>query len=735
LHTQKDGSAAFFFDPQDYPPLDDPAMILMPWPVGAQPFSVSDEQVIEALLTTSAFPAGFGRKRLQYCRQAEFITDEESAELPSETVVDVGERTRICPDTYEPAEAEFADGGLFDNLPIGLARLLSESSQRHLQKPLPVQYIYIDPDRPRYAKREAESQRACDGENPPPACRKLTYDLTSEAVVLGGAIGTARKYELFRELTSDNWRLNLAQLSGEVADIMDAGVSDVSCESLLPYFDGPVGCSDRLRHVGRLLDLTHHYRMTPINAPLSAQMLMQGRIARTCQPMAANKDKGYTMQCAIDVLNLRKQLAAVLSDLTARVTPEDVSLRKRIGRSALSIDADRLLLVTDRGGPITGELLGAFGAFLEYKFREFDYYVGVYDAIMNISNTQCRRAFPTQGQHAQRMTCNDHLNKELYHLLGVADHIKARYVFARMAQQEFGQTGRLRFAYAPMPPEDRDFRIIFDGLNDSFRGHDRDADELVGVLPTERSFFEYLKAENFKPTPPTEGEKSLLAMIMEDPDFWSYELVNRATSRLIYLEQQADATYRARESDPEKREKANTGLMGAGALIFRTATYKYPPFTLAPSTAPEKWPWRYIIPYEFAFDFNEGDLQIFWQPTWNFKHANAGLRLGLGFTGGTFSSNPDERRENYGTLGLDFTRVENRLIFSGWGITPAVFHNWKKPTDSEQTTFGCDVHAYLLNNRLRISLGARDVIDNVGDTIFVTLGIADLPGLVYWLSR
>jgi hypothetical protein len=95
----------------------------------------------------------------------------------------------------------------------------------------------------------------------------------------------------------------------------------------------------------------------------------------------------------------------------------------------------------------------------------------------------------------------------------------------------------------------------------------------------------------------------------------------------------------------------------------------------------------------------------------------------------------NERRENYGTLGLDLTRIVNTAIFSGWGVTPAVYHDWKKPADVDQTSFGFDVHANLFKNRVRISLGARDVINDADDTIFLTIGIADLPGLVYWLSR
>ena len=227
----------------------------------------------------------------------------------------------------------------------------------------------------------------------------------------------------------------------------------------------------------------------------------------------------------------------------------------------------------------------------------------------------------------------------------------------------------------------------------------------------------------------------MLALIMDDPGYWSHELVKRVTRRLAYLEKQAETIYRAREPDPEKREKANTAIMGAGALVLRTATYKYPKFTFSPSTAPEDWLWRNIIPYETAFDLSDGDLLFLWQPTWNFKTTNAGIRFGLGFAGGVFNSTDSERRENYGILGLDLTRIVKTAIFSGYGITPAVYYNWRNPEDGDQTTFGFDVHANLFNNRFRISLGARDIIHDAEDTIFLTIGIADLPGLVYWLSR
>jgi len=97
--------------------------------------------------------------------------------------------------------------------------------------------------------------------------------------------------------------------------------------------------------------------------------------------------------------------------------------------------------------------------------------------------------------------------------------------------------------------------------------------------------------------------------------------------------------------------------------------------------------------------------------------------LGLGFAGGITNSTVSENRENFGILGLDLTRILKTSVFSGWRITPAVYHNWEKPSDQDQTTFGFDVNANLFSNRLRIGLGARDVINDAGDTLFLTIGI------------
>jgi hypothetical protein len=735
MHTGADGSATFFFDPNDFPTMTDPSMITMPWPADASPYTISDQQVEDALLTTSAFPVGFGRKRLQYCRKRFKSTEDESIDEVSMATTDPQANSMKCPEGFKLAESEFADGGLFDNLPIGLARTLSESSRLHRQNPLPVKYIYLDPNRVRYESHSKVQKQACKGENPPEACRELTYDLASEITILGGAVGTARRYELYKELTGENWRLNLSQLTRETADMIDANRDGMRCDSLLPYFDRQLNCSDRLRYAARLLEFTHSHRITPIITPLSAQQLLQEKIATTCLPPSKTADPSIVSTCTIDAPRFRKQLAGALAKLSVEISPEENELTTDIQRSALSIDSDRLIHLTSRGNPVTGLLLDSFGAFFDYKFREFDYYAGVYDAIVVIADNQCTRDYPSSSQHTQRSDCRDRLSEQLYNLLGVPDNPKSRYAFALMARQEFSEEGAMRFAYAPMPPEDRDLRIIFEGLNQSFLAGDGDEAEIDAGESAESTFFKHLRAEGFEPTPPPEGGKSLLHLIMDDPDYWSNELVKRATNRLIYLAQQAEDIYQAREPDPEKRETAHTALTGAGSLALRTVTYKYPKFTFSPSTAPESWIWRNIIPYEAAFDLVDGDTLLFWQPTWNFGQINAGVRFGLGFTGGIFDSDADNQGGNFGLLGVDLTRNEKTGLFSGWGVTPFIHHNWQQPADADQTSLGLDVHVNFFKNRIRVGLGAWDIVNNAGDNLFLMVGIADLPGLIYWMSR
>ena len=734
LRVMNDNSIKFFFDPADYPKVADPTMILMPRAHNAPPFSIDNKFIVDASFTTSAFPMAFGRKRLQYCR---LVAQEISAETElQESPAAKADTALVCANGYELAEAEFADGGLFDNLPVGVARTLAESNKNTMGDTIPVSYIYIDPNRIRYDIPEVDKDLACDSASPPDACRIMEFSAASESELLVGFLGTARRYELFRELTSDSWQLNLSEISYKLGKILKQRDIVLDCQKELPYFDRQLDCAEALSRAGKLLEIAYDRIAPVIDEPYSVERLRQAGIIKHCETPGNKIDSQKQTACTFNIPRYRKQLSDAMLSLVEKAKLTQVKIYSDIQKSRLSMQNDRSLRVTSRSAPITGTLLEDFGSFLDYKFREYDYYVGVYDGLVITAANMCKLQYSSSYQADEYKLCFDSVAKRLFTALGLDTDPRGRYVFAGLAQREHGKEKLLRFAYQPMPPADNDMRIIHQGL-----------EQALAAGESEKVFFKYLKAEGFVPTTRekqtksrlaelvTFDEKPLMEQIIDDPDSWATELTRRVTTRLVYLETQAEDIYAAREPDKNKRESANVGTMGAAAFVLQSSTYRYPEATFAPSTAPENWFWRNIIPYEIGFDLADGDLLFTWQPTMALSQKDLlGARLSLGFPGGLFQSSADVTRENFLALGIDYTRQSSSAYVSSYGFTPSWFHAFNQPQNSDRDTFGGDIHVGILKNRLRISIGTRD-FNNASDSFFLTLGVTDIPGVFYWLTR
>jgi len=730
LRVQQDSSIGFFFDPADYPRLSDPAMILMPRPREAREFSIPDESIIEAAVITSAFPTAFGRRRLQYCRQ-----ELRAGVAPPETSSEQSDSDLLCPDGYLLEEAEFADGGLFDNLPVGLARTLAELNRKSYKNSAPVTYFYMDPDRVRYEKPDPPDNTACASDNPPDACFILDFSLFSESSLLVGALGTARKYELYRETTSAQWRHNLPQLAHELAEIVNQEQANFDCAKELPYFGQPVDCVEAITRAGRLLDIAHDRVKPEILSPYSANRLVEAGVANNCLRLPADSDSEPRVECNIDIRRYRDQLAEALLSIIERGKFGSEKLIIKIDRSRRSIHDDRVLRVSSRGAPITGTLLGDFGSFLDYKFREYDYYVGVYDGMVMVTHSLCSLQYLPKQQAKEFGRCVDQMGVQLYDAMGVGDDPRGRYVIARVAEQESAGDGLFEFLYSPLPPVDRDMQIIHEALAAALEVGEVGRKPEKELFATENNFFEYLKKEGFIPTKTGNGEEPLLAAIIADPDTWATEMTRRFSARMVYLERQAADIFAAREPDPNLRENSYTSLMGISAHVLQSTTYKYPTSTFSPSTAPEGWIWRYIMPFEAGFDLAEGDVLLTWQPTMALSTNNLlNIRASLGFEGGILRSGSDELRENYLGLGVGYIRRTGSAGISSFGFTPTWYHTWSEPEVGKQDTAGGDIFVAFLKDRLRVGLGSRDFSDT-NNNWFLTLSLTDLPGLTYWLTR
>jgi len=92
-----------------------------------------------------------------------------------------------------------------------------------------------------------------------------------------------------------------------------------------------------------------------------------------------------------------------------------------------SNDQKRIHL-SNRYFPITGMLLEHFGAFLDEGFRQYDYYVGVYDAIVNSADYACR------GKDEE---CTPRARKIIYDIL-VKESSRAKGFLNFLSKEEFG---------------------------------------------------------------------------------------------------------------------------------------------------------------------------------------------------------------------------------------------------------------------------------------------------------
>lgn len=179
-------------------------------PVRPPPGTSSLFDLIEA---SAAFPAAFGHKRLSYCEDA------------STSVYEGAKYTCVPGPTSRVVSATFFDGGLFDNVPLGVARsLVTQRSSRvavsqpgadvqskappsdleleyaplvqDRRQPTSVTFHYIDPDKRRYSQGEidpGEPARVPEPEAHQPHGARYLVRLVSNFV------GVARQYELQSE--------------------------------------------------------------------------------------------------------------------------------------------------------------------------------------------------------------------------------------------------------------------------------------------------------------------------------------------------------------------------------------------------------------------------------------------------------------------------------------------------------------------------------------------------------
>lgn len=643
-------------------------------------YKVNLENVIQSVLASSAFPIAFGRVHLDYCnpgqRSDKQATNEENIK-------------HSCPKPYKAESGIFVDGGVFDNVPLGSAMSLAEENVRGSQRRL--NYIFMDPDN----RRELQNGTSdSSGTNRLPTAVKspsITYNLLGQIQFLGGAVLTARNYELYKVLTSGDWSNQTFYHANRISQRIEKYANENNLQLTTP---DSIDCQNFF-NTAHVVPVKH----------LSGEWL---GIARHCITQASKQldyDYQYTAETFPSLAKKRDTLAEQLELVAAALKNEH--LLRQIQRIKHDPLGDRRILLSSRFYPITGSYLGAFGAFFDRPFREFDYYVGVYDGIMDIVSYACQFRL----KNSTDIQCQEGiLAQQLYTAMNIASDANARYIFAsigRIEHPHFIDSNDTWHWLNEIKTEgvNKQIELIFAALN---KGHN---EKDILEPPEFEEFIAYLKQHEYT----TEDSSDYFKYIAEkDKDWWVLPAL-RSSDRLYELETKA-------EEDSEKKSLLRKPL-GLVSQIAHFLDNGGKVVTFAqPSTALPNSFWRFL-PYEIGVRANhEGTPYLAWEPTLNI----------FGKELLHFKINPAQKastQAHSGTLyqvSTIFNLFDHPLFTAGAALD--INGSWQEREGYDRVTAGLSVNAEI-KKKLRITFGVYDLYDHFAEyNFYLNVGVTDIAG-------
>jgi hypothetical protein len=297
---------------------------------------VTWKDALRLIETSSGYPVAFEPLKLEFCRDL------------------LGKRNRSISDWTcgKRDSVVVLDGGVFDNGPIALGYLLYFETDPG-SGPRPPTAIYLSPDRrrvwPEVGQDVRLAGRATKSKSDP-------HGLESIAQLAREAASTARQYEL--------------AFAGRI----------LPTEIALRHGEGRIsGLLGELKRQERMHGLERDSLRRAI-----AQLCLAYRLAQR-DPLAPPPSSCGSLVSPDTTNPSRPSGSSSFNPLPYSLSPGS-SLR--IVASMATIDST--FRSTERWHPLAGDWLAGFGAFLGRPLREYDFYVGMYDAFVLLAeNLHC----------------------------------------------------------------------------------------------------------------------------------------------------------------------------------------------------------------------------------------------------------------------------------------------------------------------------------------------------------
>jgi len=348
------------------------------------------------------------------------------------------------------------------------------------------------------------------------------------------------------------------------------------------------------------------------------------------------------------------------------------------------------LILSSRYHPITGYFLWHFGAFLDKNFREYDYYVGVYDAIYKVAKEAQKKGFRKDKSLVKLMKYYKsllHLNKD------------ANRVFDMLLEIE---------CYHKIPETTDKYSAIFNSFNiKTYQNNRYKFDEFKKFIANLNANYLDIQSSEF------------LRYAKRYKEDWYKKLGREFITRVTYLE-----NLKAKE-DPNYSGIATATDISAWlsmGFLSKKEGFIFQPILLPPNT--ENSIIYKLAPSEFAIDTVNGGFSFGYSAVY---YHDFGAFDGVEFKLNYINS---ENTNNHLRFDVDPFWNINDVVTAGAGVS--LFKNLQKDDNwDESSAYG--FNAFIdYNNIFRFTYVRR-----VGDDRqnYFYFGIKNIPSLFYWLQE
>ena len=367
----------------------------------------------------------------------------------------------------------------------------------------------------------------------------------------------------------------------------------------------------------------------------------------------------------------------------------------RYFRNNKNDNKNRHLILSSRYHPITGNFMWAFGAFLDKNFRQYDYYVGVYDAIYRFAQESQKRGFGKENSLPKQMD-------RYKNMLNISSSKDAITVYNMLLKAEFCNK-------IPSKKSNR-FTAIYNAFNLKLKDNNR---------YSFKEFTKFLTKLDTTHIPLNEG--SFLAYAKENPKGWYKETAQTFLDRVVTLENQhadEDADY-----TPVARAVGFSAWLGMSRLTRKSGFELQPLFIPNSNKSFSNFGYK-LFPHEIAVDSKNGGFSLgyslYWYHQWIFFD---GIEAKLSYNHGKHINDH---------LRLDIDPFSNFKKGFSLGAGVSVFGNLQnRPFWDRKSAFGANMYVDY-NDIFRLTYVRRFHNRNKN---YIYFGVKNLSSLLYWLNR